>query len=153
MGNDVFESSVDLVEDKAGICACLEKTITDDHKSGAFRVIAFQAKHQSLLRDCPIDLAININSMQEMNHTDTDSYFDHLHTIANDRELFFYCCNREEKILPDGTCTKFFEYPWQDNDQIYVNELCPWGQLYYSFKPLFYHKFDGPIWHRFVKFS
>jgi hypothetical protein len=153
MGSDVFESSVDLVEDKAGICASLGKTITDDHKSGTFRVIAFQAKHHSLLRDCPIDLAININSMQEMNNTDIDSYFDHLRTITNDRELFFYCCNRVEKILPDDTLTKFFEYPWHDKDQIYVDELCPWGQVCYSYKPPFYHKLKGPIWHRLVKLS
>ena len=47
-----------------------------------------------------------------------------------------------------GSYTKFLEYPWKKNDKIIVDELCPWHKEYYSFKPPFYRKFDGPILHQ-----
>jgi hypothetical protein len=77
-----------------------------------------------------------------------EAYFRDLRAISKRRELFFYSCNREEKILPDGTVTRFSEYPWHAKDQIIVDALCPWHQETYSYKPPFYWPYDGPIKHR-----
>jgi hypothetical protein len=49
----------------------------------------------------------------------------------------FYCCNREEKTLSDGTITRFKDYPWNSLDNIQIDDLCPWHQQYYIFIPLF----------------
>ena len=65
----------------------------------------------------------------------------------------FYCCNREEKTLPDGTIVKFDNYPWHLSSEIQEDELCPWSQKYYSPRPPFYRNYLGPIRHRLVKFS
>jgi hypothetical protein len=62
--------------------------------------------------------------------------------------VYFYCCNRLEKTLPDGTITRFRNYPWKDDDKIIVDELCPWHQYYYSASFPFYHQYDGPVQHR-----
>lgn len=143
MGDSGFESSVDLVTDLKSITAALsKKSSKSDDK---FTVIAIQAENHELLRHCPIDIAINIASMQEMNPSTIAEYFEDFRMIATVRELYFYCCNREEKMLPDGTITRFSEYPWNKNDIIINDELCPWHQQYYVSKPPFYHKYDGPI--------
>ena len=80
-------------------------------------------------------------------------YFEDLRGSAGSGGLLFYCCNREEKRLPDGTVTRFSEYPWLETDQILVDELCPWHQQYYTFRPPFYRSYDGPIRHRLVNLS
>ncbi|MBI3608068.1 MAG: hypothetical protein HY207_08885 [Nitrospirae bacterium] len=73
-----------------------------------------------------------------------------MRAIASQRQLVFYCCNREEKTLPDGTVTCFAAYPWHEGDQILVDELCLWHQFYYVLRPLFFRPYDGPIRHRLV---
>ncbi len=149
MGTEVFESSVDLVTDESSLSKALAKSITNE---AGGRAIAIQASNHELLRNCPVDLALNIASMQEMNPPVTAAYFDDLRAISSRRELTFYCCNRDEKTLPDGTVSKFNEYPWQANDRVLADELCPWHQQYYSIRPPFYHSYDGPIRHRLVSF-
>lgn len=62
--------------------------------------------------------------------------------------LSFYCCNREEKILPDGTIVRFKDYPWSPQDDVLDDAACPWHQQYYSARPPFIHPYDGPIRHR-----
>jgi len=64
LGEETFESSVDLVQDEDGLCKALEKPVSDGN--GVNRVIAIQAEHHKLMSECPIDLVINIASMQEM---------------------------------------------------------------------------------------
>ena len=91
--------------------------------------------------------------MQEMNISDIENYFEDLRIISSRRELIFYCCNREEKKLQDGTVTRFSNYPWQKDDQIMVDELCPWHQQYYTVMPPFYRAYNGPIRHRLVNLS
>jgi hypothetical protein len=44
--------------------------------------------------------------MQEMNLPIIEAYFDDMRAIASNQQLIFYCCNREEKILPHGKITK-----------------------------------------------
>lgn len=95
------------------------------------------------------DLFVNIASMQEMNPDVISEYFKIIR--GQDKDTLFYCCNRIEKSLPDGTITKFFEYDWLETDEIVIDELCSWHQRAPKVRPPFVYKFDGPIQHRLVK--
>ena len=112
------------------------------------------------LQDFPlveIDLAINIASMQEMNIEVVNNYF----SILRERKTkLFYCCNRLEKMLPDGRVTRFYEYAWKKDDKKLVDEKCPWHQFFFARStnpnlklfnlipiPLL-HRYDGVHWHR-----
>ena len=141
--SELFESSVDLVTDEGGLTGALAKPVPEFGS-----VIAIEATHHRLLRQCPVDLTLNIASMQEMNPPVIAAYFDDLRAIAAQREVLFYCCNREQKTLPDGTVTRFSAYPWRARDRLLVDELCPWHQQYYALRPPFYRPYDGPIRHR-----
>jgi len=92
------------------------------------------------------DLFINIASMQEMNPPIIREYFQLMRSQPDD--AWFYCCNRVEKRLPDGTITRFKEYGWQPEDIQLVNELCPWHQVAPMNRPPFLRRLDGPTHHR-----
>ncbi len=131
-----------LVTDAAGIAECVEQQDAS--------VVAIQASNHALLQHAPMDLVINIVSMQEMDPPVIAAYFDDLRAVAATRRLYFYCCNREEKRLPDGAVTRFADYPWSPRDDVLVDELCPWHQQYYATRRPFYRRYDGPIRHRLV---
>lgn len=150
MGAEAFESSVDLVTGEDSLARTLAKPATNESGGRGGRVVAIQASDHELLRRCPVDISLNIVSMQEMDPPVIGAYFDDLRAIASQRQLVFYCCNREEKTLPDGAVTRFAAYPWHEGDQILVDELCPWHQKYYAFRPPFYRSYDGPIRHRLL---
>ena len=78
--------------------------------------------------------------------------FDDMRNCKNG-DLFFYCCSRIEKVMPDGTITRFRDYPWKESDEIIVDGLCPWHQYYYTPTPPFYHRYAGPVQHRLVKLN
>jgi putative sugar O-methyltransferase len=150
MGAEAFESQVVLVTDREG----LHPTLDAWAAAGAGqRVVAIQAMHHALLQECPVDVAVNIASMQEMDPPVIAAYFDDLRKVATRRSLFFYCCNREEKVFPDGTVTRFSEYPWKRGDRFIDDGFCPWHQFYYSMVPPFYRPYDGPIRHRLVELA
>jgi len=144
MGDQFFDTSVDLVTNPEELSIALGKPV--DAKFG--RVIAIQAMDHQLLGARPANFVVNIASMQEMDPPVIAAYFDDLRSIAGHQELMFYRCYREEKFLPDGTITRFSDYPWNSGDDILVDELCPWHQQYYSFKPPFFRPHDGPIRHQ-----
>jgi hypothetical protein len=108
-------------------------------------IILIEAKNHFLLDYLSFNLVINIASMQEMNKEVINEYFHHIHKKEN---VYFYCCNREKKLLPDGTIIKFNEYPWLQNDKIMIDEICPWHQKYYTFSRPFYRKYDGEVIHQ-----
>jgi len=116
-----------------------------------WKVIGIQALDHTLLQSTRVDLVINIASMQEMDPPNIAAYFEDMRAISEKRPLYFYCCNREEKKLPDGTITRFANYPWDTRDNVLVDELCPWHQYYYALRPPFYRPYDGPIRHRLVR--
>lgn len=147
LGEAEFASQVGLVTDPGGLDAGLA--------ARGPRVVAIEAANHELLRRCPLDLAINVASMQEMNPAVIEEYFTDLRAAGagHARALAFYCCNRVEKWLPDGTITRFESYPWRAEDDILVDELCPWHQRHYRFRPPFYRPFDGPTRHRLVLLS
>ena len=116
-------------------------------------VIAVEAENHQLIQECPIDLVINIASMQEMDPEVVDEYFTDISIAAKNHNSFFYCCNRENKTLPDGTVVNFEDYPWHLSSKVLDDGLCPWHQKYYSIWPPFYHDYDGGHQHRLVEFS
>jgi hypothetical protein len=144
MGDRVFDTSVDLVTNTEDLSTALNKSTSAEFG----RIIAIRAMDHQLLRQCSANFAVNIASMQEMDPPVIAAYFDDLRCIAGNQKLMFYCCNREEKNLPDGTITRFSDYPWTEGDEIHADELCPWHQQYYLFKPPFFRPYDGPIRHR-----
>ena len=144
---DEFATDVIMVSDKDGMNEALLK-IKDKPV-----VIAIEAENHQLMQLCPIDLTINIASMQEMNPVVVSEYFTNISIAAKGNSSLFYCCNRENKVLPDGTVVNFDKYPWSMENQILDDELCPWHLKYYNTKPPFYHDYDGPIRHRLAQFS
>lgn len=147
LGDAAFGASVDLVTGEAD----LQRALADE--KGPNRVIAIRASDHELLRRCPVDLAINIASMQEMDPGVTAGYFADLRAAASARPVTFYCCNREEKTLPDGTISRFSGYPWSPEDAVLLDEPCPWHQHYYAIRPPFYRPYDGPHRHKLVVFD
>ena len=143
---DRFASEVVLVADKDSLLEILLKTESKPS------VIAIEAENHELIQLCPIDLTINIASMQEMNPEVVEEYFTDISVASKRHNSVFYCCNREEKVLPDGTMVKFENYPWNLSDEVLEDELCPWHQKYYSIKLPFYHNYDGAIRHRLARF-
>ena len=141
-------SYIDRSVDDAKMCLV---TSGDDYLQALdeqeIRVVLVQADHSHVIGHGAISLAINIASMQEMNPPDVAHYF-RLFRNSHNARTFFYCCNRVRKELPDGTIVRFPDYPWHPEDQILVDELCPWHQSYYSERPPFYHPYDGPTEHR-----
>lgn len=113
------------------------------------QLIFIEAENFGFLKGLPIDLFVNIASMQEMDPGVIEKYFQYMRS-SSQSPCYFYCCNRVEKKLPDGTITEFMKYPWQ-NSVILLDELCPWYQKYPLSKPPFWFAFDGPIQHRFVR--
>lgn len=136
----IAANSTALAEDEDGLRTALADP--------SIRLIGLRAANHALLQDAPADLAVNIASMQEMDPPVSAAYFDDLRAIAAKRPLAFYCCNREEKRLPDGTVSRFADYPWRAADRVLVDELCPWHQHYYALRPPFYRPYDGPTRHR-----
>lgn len=114
-----------------------------------FQLIFIEAENYSFLENMPIDLFINIASMQEMNPEVIDRYFEYIRTSPKS-PCYIYCCNRSRKVLPDGTVTEFMKYPWRDSENL-LDELCPWFQKYPSSSPPFWRPFDGPIQHRLAR--
>ena len=149
LGNDVFNASTSVVTDIDSVTEALSTSSPKNSISPS--IIAIEACNQELIKELPIDIVINIASMQEMNPDTISEYFDDLRVVSAKRKVVFYCCNREEKELPDGTMTKLDEYPWSERDKVLLDELCPWHQRYYSHKPPFFHSFDGPIRHKLVE--
>lgn len=78
-----------------------------------------------------VDLAININSFQEMKHKQVDVYFNFIQRVVKNSGYFF-TVNRIEKIPSDDYAFKieqteppirFFEYPWNKKNKILINEV------------------------------
>ena len=144
---DVFYSQRNFTAPKVGLITCEEnkREMLDGNT-----LLFMEAEKYELLKKLPIDLFINIASLQEMNNKIIENYFKYIRASSSSKK-YFYCCNRFEKILPDGEITRFREYPWKDEDVILFDELCPWYQKYPASTPPFWRPFDGPIQHRLVE--
>ena len=116
----------------------------------SIRLISLSAENYKLLASANISLAINIASMQEMTYESILGYFDVMRNCPSEM-LYFYCCNRERKTLPDGTLIEFAKYGWSDTDFIVDSGVCDWHQKYYTSKPPFFRQFDGVHIHRLAR--
>ncbi|MDD5439159.1 MAG: putative sugar O-methyltransferase [Candidatus Omnitrophica bacterium] len=126
--------------------AVLVKDRRDIEDFRSYSFVFLEAEKYHLLSSLPVNLFINIASMQEMDMGVIRTYFDLMRSSTV--ESYFYSCNRVEKTLPDGSVIRFNDFPWQDNDRVLVDGLCPWYQRFPSSCPPFWRSFDGPLWHR-----
>lgn len=122
------------------------------------------AEDLEVLGSQKFDVALNIASMQEMNSPTIKSYFDFLRQTMSPDGVF-YCCNRQEKVMPGGEVSRLAEYPWQKNDKHLLDEVCPWYRFFLSShrarrgptianqRVLFVNYFDGTIAHRLTQFN
>ncbi len=143
MSDQAFYTSVDLVTTPEALSAALGKPAG----AGFGRATAIQAMDPRLLRKYPDSSVVNVALMQEIDPRVITACFDDLHSITGRQKLMFYCCNREEKSLPDASITRFFGYPWADGEEILDDKLYP-ALTNYSFKPPFFRLYHGPIRHR-----
>ena len=142
-------------EDAASVCRTsndVSNFLQDKNK----RFAMIQAGESAIIDSCNIDLFFNMASMQEMDPSAIESYFELIRS-SSAAQVYFYCCNRVEKVLPDGTLIKFSDYPWDPQSEILFNEECPWYTHNYSlFRkrvlpfPNLFIPFDGPIQHRLM---
>ena len=112
------------------------------------KLFLIPSSNKGLLYNLDIDLFVNIVSFQEMKTKEIIEYFE----IIKSNRSILYACNREKKILSGGEVLKFKDYPWGYGKKIF-EEDCPWHQKYYSFKPFFFHKYNGNIRHCLIDYS
>ena len=143
----------ELQEKKSLALASTKSEMNFAIKDNKVNVILVEAKHCEILHESNADLVFNIVSMQEMDMLFIKKYFHQMRKMAKLKPVFFYCCNRERKELPDTSVIEFANYPWSNKDKHYIDELCPWHQYYYRLLPPFFFPYDGPIRHRFTKLS
>jgi hypothetical protein len=118
----------------------------------SIRLIGITADNAQLMKKAKLGFVFNTVSMGEMNPEIVAEYFEILRSNAAE-ETYFYCSNRIEKELPDGTVTRFDSYPWEQEDEILFSGLTPWHQKYYTYFPPQYLPMDGPIKHCLAKMA
>jgi hypothetical protein len=62
-----------------------------------------------------------------------------------------YNCNRLRKVLPAGEVLDFMSWDWH-GAKVVLDELCPWHQRFYTYRPPLIRPYDGPVQHRLVTF-
>jgi hypothetical protein len=97
-----------------------------------------------------VDFFFNIASMQEMDLSVINSYFELIRS-QNLEKIYFYCCNRVSKKLPDGTVVSFDDYPWLKSDNVLFDEVCDWYSEFPTSRPPFVKEFDGKHKHRLIE--
>ena len=104
-----------------------------------------------IIRDLKLPLLLQqiqyLRFRMEMEPAVTAAYFDVLRRGPAGRTAF-YCCNIVEKVWADGTVIRFYEYPWDEDDELLVDGKCPWDQYVYRKTPPFYYKRKKPTLHR-----
>jgi hypothetical protein len=112
----------------------------------------------------PIDCAVSIACMQEMNAFTIGAYFAFLRRRSGP-ESRFYCVSRSRKELPGGEVSCFAEYPWQPEDEVFLDGLCPYythflapytlpsGPRLLGARMPFVNHFDGVTVHRLVRLA
>jgi hypothetical protein len=130
-------------------CKCKLINQSNDF-SGQYDMYFLEAENFSLLEGLNIDMFFNVASMQEMNKAIVDKYFEYMRTSIA-KNIYFYCCNRVLKSLPDGEEIIFDNYHW--NDCTVFKEREPkWYQYYPSQTPPFWKPFDGRFKEKVIKF-
>jgi hypothetical protein len=128
--------------------------------SEAGEIFFVAPQHAELIPE-NIDCSVNMSSMGEMSEASIAGYFTLMrHRSSPDSR--FYCVNRLEKRLPDDQITRFYDYPWSDDDKIFIDEPCPYythvisrdpsgnGPRFVGLRIPFVNHFDGAMMHRMV---
>ena len=114
--------------------------------------------------DGPIDCAVNLSSMQEMTPASIARYFAFLRQRATAHSRF-YCVNMRRKALVGGEVTAFAEYPWQPDDEVFLDGPCPYFTHYIAPLTLSYgprvlnlrvpyvNSFGDVVMHRLVRLA
>jgi hypothetical protein len=111
---------------------CPHKIVLDSLLNGQEAGFCYcPAEFLSSLNGMTFDIAINIASMQEMNTTSVNQYFDFMRKHLSSENLF-YCCNREEKVMPGGEISSFYLYPWIEGDTHLIDEYCLWHRYFFG---------------------
>ncbi len=56
--------------------------------------------------------------------------------------------------FPDGTVSRFHDYPWRAGDIVVIEGVSPWHQIRYSPRPPFWHWNRNErlaVWHRLAR--
>jgi len=128
--------------------ACLFSQNAKLSRWNVSQTIFLTAENYAELSQRPISLFINVASMQEMHPEIIKKYFEFMRRSAVD--TFFYCLNREQKILPGSEVVCFDEYPWGEAE-VFFDERCPFYQYWPSNIPPFERNFDGAMRHKLVR--
>ena len=111
-----------------------------------------------------IDCAVNIASMQEMTEHSRSAFFDFLRKRSRETSRF-YCVNREHKLLRGGEVVEFSAYPWQPDDEVFIDGVCPYythwlskhtasaGPRVMGIRVPFVNYLDGVHLHRLVRLA
>ena len=120
----------------------------------ASRFVYWPADRLDQFHPGTVDLAVNIASMQEMSAETIAAYFTLLRAAP---ARWFYCCNRDRKVMPGGEIAEFSKYPWTSTDRHVVDGLCPWHQWYVApargRRLSLLVPYDGPHIHRLTQLS
>ncbi len=123
--------------------------------------VVFVLPQEILQMTGTIDCAVNIASMQEMTPGSIAAYFAWLRRRRG-ADSHFYCVNRLDKRLPGGQTTRFLDYPWQADDQAWIDGACgyyrhflapytlPHGPRFLGLRVPCINSFEGVIMHRLV---
>ncbi len=143
---------------------CVHELVYDTALKNDADFIYCPVESLSMLETFKYDIAVNVASMQEMNEITVIRYFNFLRKCLNENNLF-YCCNRELKILSGGEISDFYKYPWNDEDQHFIHEICPWHNYFLStqhtsngfkiagIRVPFINYYDGNHIHRLTRIS
>ena len=89
-----------------------------------------------------------------MNTDIVSNYFKNY--IVSVHGTYLYSCNREQKVLPDGTITKEKDYPLDGFTQKILYEKAPWYLTHYKLRrglipiPKIKIPFIGPLIHKLL---
>ena len=145
---DLYYAKKALPKEKFGL-AETKGDLNNMLKDKDLGLIGITADNLRILSAIDIGFAANLHSMQEMTNSVISSYFDILRSNKN-KGTTLYCCNRIYKELYDGEKIIFSEYPWDKNDKIIFDDICPWDNFEYNLKPPFWHPNPNKKQHRLV---
>jgi len=121
----------------------LDHNLQDLSKSQELGIDFNYASNKECLADSKFDLVMNIASFSEMNLNTIQEYYSWIGAHLNSGG-FFYHCNRESKILPDGSRTSIQEFPSDLlNAQEIFSDQCEWYSRYPTGRIPLFKPFDG----------
>lgn len=141
-----------------------EEEVTDRPGPGGSRQVTLVHPGCTERIEGTLDCAANVVSMQEMTPLSVNGYFNFLRQRSGPQS-HFYCLNKLTSRLPGGEESNFMEYPWQTEDQFFLDEACPYLRFFLDLHaypngprllglrlPLV-NRFSGVHWHRLARLA